>query len=227
MTDSPKKNTPPGPGIDASGQSVIDPSDNVLALVQAAVKRLDDLRGTESEWERRFLEAELKHLRFEMVLRATHAKEMREGESERLDAIRTVDVGAVATAAVAQQIAATALAKTVVDQAEALRSVMDTKFSLMQTTISELQRFQFESVGGKAQVVESRDSAADMLPILEAIKSLERTQQKAVGQEIQVQETRAAGSNRALWIGLGVAAFMGVGTLMLGVIGVVITLLLR
>jgi hypothetical protein len=41
-------NTPPGPGVDASGQAVKDPTENVLDIVKAAIQRQDDLRAVEA-----------------------------------------------------------------------------------------------------------------------------------------------------------------------------------
>src|ERR1700676_5272176 len=105
-----KFNTSPGPGVDAAGIPVIDPTANVLDLVQAGNKRQDDLREMES-----------KHVRELLQIREDHAKEQRASEKARTDAIREVDVQAVQQAAGVQDTRATALATQVEAAAEAMR----------------------------------------------------------------------------------------------------------
>ena len=59
-----------------------------------------------------------------------------------------------------------------------------------------------------------------------AIDSLRQAQYEAAGQKINVVETQARGGSTAMWIGLGVAALALIATVVLGVAGIVITLLL-
>lgn len=146
----------PGLGVDSAGLPVIDPTENVLNLVEAAVKRLDDLR-----------EAERRHTRETMEIRAQHTRDMRLAETARIDAIRAVDVGAVNRAAeVAAQVAQT-LAAQVSAVAEANRaqvSAAATAQSIalanalepMQKSIDDLRRAQYEAQGVKSNVTESR-----------------------------------------------------------------------
>src|SRR5688572_11724945 len=47
----------PGPGVDAQGQPVIDPTKNVLDLVEAAMRRQDDLRHAENRAIREKIDA--------------------------------------------------------------------------------------------------------------------------------------------------------------------------
>lgn len=115
MADESKKT--PGITVDAYGHPAIDPTTKVLSLVDAATRRLDDLR---IETNRR-IDSDVIHvgaisllrteytdkvatLRSEQAekiseLRASHQKEMDHAESQRLDSIRTVDVQAAAVAA--------------------------------------------------------------------------------------------------------------------------------
>lgn len=72
----------PGPGVDSTGIPVLDPTANVLALVAAAIKRQDDLRDQEA-----------RHVREMLSLRSQYEEKLRDKESARLDAIRTIDVG--------------------------------------------------------------------------------------------------------------------------------------
>ena len=61
-----------GPATDRRNEPVVDPTKNVLQLVEAAIQRQDDLR-----------EAEAKHLRDILDLRAEFAREIREAENLR------------------------------------------------------------------------------------------------------------------------------------------------
>lgn len=154
-------NTQPGPGVDASGRSVIDPTKNVDALVAAAIQRQDDLR-----------EMEAKHTRELNAMRDIHADQLRTSESARLDAIRSVDINAVQRAAEVSATQAATLAAQVTASADALRIAVEqaavqarTSLSLalepIQKDIADLRRVQYEAAGSKTQIVDTRDSRAD------------------------------------------------------------------
>lgn len=51
-----------GEGIDRYGNPVIDPTKNVLDLVQAAIKRQDDLREAEAKFQNGMREAETRRI---------------------------------------------------------------------------------------------------------------------------------------------------------------------
>lgn len=175
----------PGPGVDAQGVPVIDPTANVLALVDSAVKRLDDLREQEARRFNDLLAAEKRRVddlreqdqkhRAEMT-RLTDAstkerqkfnEDLRVAETARIDAIRSVDVNAVARAAEVSAAQASTLAAAVTASAEALRSQVALTASAAQTNlaaalepiqkdISDLRKTQYEQAGSKAQATESR-----------------------------------------------------------------------
>src|SRR5579864_2365618 len=91
----------PGLGIDAYGGGVIDPTENVKALMEASIRSLTDrqnLLAALADEKIRSQEALASN-------REAHAKELRESEAKRLDAIRATDVAAVGTTA-AQSLAA-------------------------------------------------------------------------------------------------------------------------
>lgn len=115
-----KKEAERGKGVDSSGAQVIDPTQNVIALTEAANKRQDDLR----ELTDRFTSARIDHLAEIVTLRAEHAKEINALESNRLNAIRQVDVLAVSTAADRAAVAISALAATTAANAENLRNAL-------------------------------------------------------------------------------------------------------
>lgn len=152
-----------GPATDAQNTPVIDPTENVLQLVDAAVQRQDDLRQQESA-----------HLRELMSLRAQHDQQMREKETERIDSIRAVDVQAVQRSAEVQVTQATALATQVSVSAETLRTQVAAAASAaavslaaalvpIQEAIADLRRAQYEQQGQKAAVVETKTDTSRVM----------------------------------------------------------------
>jgi hypothetical protein len=104
---------PTGIGVDSAGSPVIDPTANVIALVEAESKRLDEARMAES-----------KRVDEQMALRADYDEKLRQAEAKRIDAIRAVDVNAVAVASQRAADQASVLANQVVQSAEALRTLV-------------------------------------------------------------------------------------------------------
>src|SRR4026207_1988190 len=96
----------PGLGIDTRGGAVLDPTENVKALSEASNIRQDDLRQAAdrlTEEKVAGIRRALESMHNEMQLRDSHAREIRELESKRLDAVRTVDQQTAAIAAERQQ----------------------------------------------------------------------------------------------------------------------------
>jgi hypothetical protein len=158
--------TAPGEGVDKSGQPVIDPTKNVLDLFEAGMKRQDDLRTITAA-----------NLQREMEMRAEFEERLRKAESDRLDAIRLVDSQQVQRAAEVQATAALALANQVAASAETLRNQVAAADSAgnvrlaaalepMQKDIADLRRVQYETAGGKTQVVEARASTGVNLNVI-------------------------------------------------------------
>lgn len=134
-----------------------DPTENVKKLVDAAMQRQDDLRVMES-----------RHIRELMDRDRQSAAALRTAETQRIDAIRAVDVGAVNRAAevaatqagaLAAQLIATAEASRVQVAAAASASVTSLAAALepIQKDIRDLRDAQSRGQGGKEQVVETRD----------------------------------------------------------------------
>jgi hypothetical protein len=135
----------PGVGVDAAGNPVRDPTANVLDLVDAAVKRLDDLR--EQDRQHGLEKADLRHM---------YEKELREAESARIDAIRAVDVAAVQRASDVAGVTAETLRANVAATAAAAATALATALEPILKSIADLQRAQYETQGGKAQTSETR-----------------------------------------------------------------------
>jgi len=205
---------PSGPAIDAHGHVALDPTENVKLIVSSAVRRGDDLRNSESRHTREILKlhtqrsddlrtAESRHLREISTLRANFYEELRDAEADRIDAIRAVDVGAVNRAAEVAATQASTLATQVAVSAETLRT--------------QVQATAAAGVVGLTAALE---------PIQKDIQDLRKAQYEAQGQKTQVIETHAKGGNVGMWIGLGIAAVVGLSSFMLGAAGIVVTLLL-
>lgn len=169
---SPAADSSAGVGVDAQGGPVVDPTQNVLDLVTAAIQRQDDLR-----------EAESAHVREMMTLRAHFYQELREAESARIDAIRAVDVGAVNRAAevaatqagaLAAQLIATAEASRVQVAAAASASVTSLAAALepIQKDIRDLRDAQSRGQGGKEQTTDTRLNIGAVLGGLSVLLAL-------------------------------------------------------
>jgi len=179
-----------GLGVDARGDPVIDPTENVMSLVEASNKRQDDLREmhnrlTAAEVKR--LDAALAHVKEMQELRADHSKEIGALESNRLNAIRQVDVLAVNTAADRAAAAIQALAATTTTNAENLRNALNSTATTIATQtantvaamterIAALEKSMYEGKG-KAGV-----SDPMMAELTAEIKSLRESRSTTTGQ---------------------------------------------
>jgi hypothetical protein len=158
---------------------IIDPTENVMALVAGQVKRTDDLMAANEKLaearvrrqdDMRALEAQ--HIKELATLRAQFEEALREKETQRIDAIRAVDVQAVQRAAEVSAVQATTLATQVQASAETLRTQVATTATAQTTAlaaalepiqkdISELRKTQYEQQGQKAAQVETRATKAE------------------------------------------------------------------
>ena len=167
--------------------AVPDPSRNVDALVDAAIRRQDDLREMQARYVAQLGAMREEHATYIAELRALYQKELREAETARIDAIRAVDVGAVNRAAEVSATQAATLATQVATSAEALRGQVEaarqqTATALaaalepIQKDIQDLRRAQYEAQGQKTQVVETTsargDQRASISTVLAAVATL-------------------------------------------------------
>ena len=144
----------------------VDPTENVKALVEAAMARQDDLREMQAVFLRELQDAEIRRLDEKADLRAMHSEQMRRAETERLDAIRSVDVSAVQRAAEVQAAQQQALAAQVTTTADAFRASLSAALAPIQTSIEDLRRAQYEAQGQKTQVIETREGSRVSLGLL-------------------------------------------------------------
>jgi hypothetical protein len=168
MTAADAPGSSPGPGVDRFGLPVIDPTKNVDALVEAAIRRQDDLRVAESS-----------HVRELLTLRASYEEKLRAQEAARIDAIRKVDVDAVARAAEVSAAQAQTLANQQQASAEALRGQVEQAriatadalaqaLAPIQKDIADLRAAQYQQQGEKSSRVETSTSDRDAIAIEQA-----------------------------------------------------------
>lgn len=195
----------PGLGVDARGNAVIDPTANVISLVEAGQTRQDDLRAAQNA-----LTAEkVRHVEAMAQLRAEHSREIRQSETDRLDKIRQVDVLAVSTAADRAQAAIQALAAVTTTNAENLRNALTATATTLATQL-----------------------ATTVAAINERIATLEKSSYTGQGKStvadpqlaelvLAVNKLMAAGS-----VGVGKAEGLGLGaSILIGAVGLLSTLL--
>lgn len=143
------KQNRPGVGVDAAGGAVIDPTQNVLDLVQAAIQRQDDLRAKDKE----IADARAEHLKEIADLRSHHAEAERLSardlsaaesrrvdaialaESRRIDALLAASANAVALATTRAELTAAALAERVDTSAKTLATAVETTAKTLAVTV--------------------------------------------------------------------------------------------
>ena len=217
-----------------SGAPITDPSENVKALATAGLAEQDKLREAETRRvneaiaasrrltdslreaetrrvndvlaaESRRVDEQAKLREQISALRAVHDADLRLAESKRIDAIRQVDVGAVATATQAAASAAGVLAKGVVDSAEALRTQFAQVTGDQSVRIAALEKVSYQGAGEKAVSDPAlAQLAADMRALLAS---------RNMGEGQQAQQARSTSNTQ--WV-VGVA--IGIPALLLAIV---------
>lgn len=111
-------------GLNGRGEAV-DPTRNVLDLVDASVKRIDDLTALNNKRNDDLAAERVKRLEVEGALRAEFHDKLMIAEAKRIDAIRATDVSAAALANERATQQADVLARQVAQTAETLRALVD------------------------------------------------------------------------------------------------------
>jgi hypothetical protein len=151
------------------------------------MKRQDDLREMEAAHVRDIMRVreecavEARAMEKERVaLLAKHNEELRHAETDRINAIRQVDVAAVQQAANVAEVRAAALAATVAASAETLRNqVTDTAaagtiafaaaLEPIIKDVAELRKVQYEQAGQKVGGGEAKETSAELAKILQPL----------------------------------------------------------
>ena len=168
-------------GLFSRGRNGHDPTLNVRELVDQGLQRQDDLRKQDR-----------KHGREIGDLRASHAKELRKGESSRINAILAAAALSVQQATVSARTEASTLAATAATTAETLRGQVEATKNAFATTLS-----------------------TTVAPITKAIEDLRQAQYEQQGQRVAAAE----GKDTNQWIIssliLGTSVLIGAGALLL------------
>lgn len=200
--------------VDASGGPAIDPTPNVLDLVEAANKRQDDLREASCRWVATRCESLEKlsdlraaHNREISDIRSSHSREMRRAEAERLNSIRQVDVTAVKTEADRALAAIQTLAATTATNAENLRNALNaTATTIANQTASTVSALSERIAALEKSSYEGKGKQFYSDPILEQLTAT----MNSLKQSRDTVEGRTGGVN-AVWVAIaGVVAAFGI-----------------
>ena len=101
-----------------------DSTANAVMLFEMSIKRIDDLRIAEAHRNDDLRIAEVQRIHEQLAIHAIYEEKLTIAEQKRLDAIRSVDTTAVATAADRAAVQAQVLAKNVTESAETLRALV-------------------------------------------------------------------------------------------------------
>lgn len=115
-----------------------DPTINVQNLLKEAVKRIDDLRQAETRRVDEKIEGEKEHVREVIEIREEYREKLTIAEAKRIDAIRAVDVNAVAVASERATQQATVLATQVSTSAETLRALVASSAAATATQLTQI-----------------------------------------------------------------------------------------
>lgn len=149
----------PGVGVDARGGQVVDPTKNVLDLVEAAIRRQDDLRLAEAK--------------FQDALRGAEARfgaAMRDADARRLNELRDAETRRINELTSQKQIFDLELARVIRANVESSTLLLATQVKEVKTDLSDrtakLEQFRWESGG--------RTSATDpvYVDLLKEVKAL-------------------------------------------------------
>lgn len=217
MNDTPSNGKP----------SPLDPTANVQNMLQAAVARLDDLSAAEAKRVNELrdaqarlvqsqIEDERRRVNEQMELRAYYDELLRIAEAKRIDAIRAVDVNAVAVANERATAQATVLANQVSASADTLRALVATTASTVAAELSQIT----STFNERLSVVEranyegkGKESISDpqLAQVLSELRTLQATRSEGAG--------KSTGLSAAMGVGLAVVSVLG---LLVAVIAIVL-----
>lgn len=207
-----RQSPPPrnGRGVDAHGGPVIDPTENVKALSEAATKRQDDLRQSNNElYDAKFATvcARVRGLEKANKREASHTAAIIVLQMERLDKIRQVDVLNASAAAERVAEAVRTLATTTSSDREANRALVASSASGLASQLSSL----FGESNKRLAAVESSLSEGRGKQQVEDPQM--RALTLAVGELVRAQAAHAGkgqgSGDMAKWIALAISAIVG------------------
>ena len=205
-----------GLGVDKAGGPVIDPTKNVLDLVEREIKRIDDMAKLRAQNS----DAKVAALTEKIKLFARHQRALDRAESERLNSIRQVDREEVTKTAAANQAAITTLATSTATLAETLRTQVAVTASAAESRQSassqELtKRLSALELSASASMGKSTIADPQMERLAILVERLATAQQVGTGKSEGISD-----ATKFLLAGVGLVATL------LGIAGVAVTLIL-
>lgn len=171
-----------------------DPTRNVLDLVKAENKRQDDLRKLEFKAVRTEVSSDIISIRHEVSNFKKYLKSAAKAETRRINAIRAVDVGAVAVANTAAENRASTLAGQVNAAKDAQLVALKAETDPIRKDIGDLRQSQWTLAGGRQEVQE------------------------------HVVSGQSSSHNIGMWVAVGISVFALISTSMLSIIGIAVLL---
>lgn len=170
--------------ISVPGSQAIDPTANVQKLVEAAIKRLDDLRIADARRLEDLQSSNDRRVSEIAALRADFAEKLAIAEAKRIDAIRAIDVNAVSIATERATQQANVLAAQVTQSAETLRNLVassaqtlaaqqDVVAKQFEARLSQLEKSQYTNQGQNQPGLSAQ--------MLDRLTSLEKSQNEISG----------------------------------------------
>lgn len=204
----------PGQGVDAFGQAVYDPTQNVKDLTEAANLRQDDLRALTKELgdvkiqhQKEMADARERHRQTTDAIRERYQEVLRKAESDRLDSIRQVDREDVNKTAAQALSAIATLASATTTTAETLRGQVATTAQAAATSLANsmgevnkrLSALELSYSEGRGKATVESPMMAEMVSKIEA---LTLTIASNSGQKQGAIDAR-------IWLGWAIAALVG------------------
>jgi hypothetical protein len=124
-----------GPSVDWEGAPVVDPTENVKALMKASLEGLEKLRTADEK----FNDAAWLHLKEMADLRAKHAEQLRLSDLSAADKTRQVDVMAATGSASTLATGVQSLASQTTTMAETLRAASATQAATLAKQTADAQ----------------------------------------------------------------------------------------
>ncbi len=152
-----KRNGRGGVGVDYLGAPVVDPTENVKALSEAANKRQDDLRDALVVLNKSRIDSLAEAIRVSEqnirdinLLRDTHHREIRVAEQERLETIREIDVSHLSNLSVTVTSGFESLRNALASTAARIEAANTERANAISDRVTQLERTSYEGKGKEA-----------------------------------------------------------------------------
>lgn len=220
-----------------------DPTENVKALVILEARRQDGLREASDKFNaaaiasiKALFDTEIRNTKDVMALRAESDEKLRIAESKRIDAIRAVDVNAVAVASQKADQQANTLAASVTSSAEALRKSqadsaerLANQITTTAATQLQNQQQQFAGVTSLITGLSTRITTLEQSGAEGKGKAgvSDPAYQAMLAEVKKLSDAQTASLGKSEGVSVSVAMMMGIIGLLIAMTGIIVTVLLR